>query len=587
MQTHDEHNARLIELVHPPDWVNPTPTGRYNLVVIGAGTAGLVTAAGAAGLGAKVALIERHLMGGDCLNVGCVPSKALISAARAAASVRRAGELDFSKAPLSPEDGGEGTGRATVNAHSAFRTPHSALDFPRIMDRLRRLRADIAPNDSATRFKSLGVDVFLGEGRFTGLDTIEVAGQTLRFKTAVIATGARATRPETPGLADVGYLTNETVFELTSLPPRMAIVGGGPIGCELAQAFARLGSQVTLIEQSHQLLGREDKDAARLVQESLERDGVRVLLNTVVEYVASEMSSPFPSPPSSGERARVRGSSSKETLLTLAVSSPAAQPSTLDPQTASESPPNTLPPKAGGEGTGSKTLFVKQGGETIEVTADEILVAAGRTPNLEGLNLEAVGVQTTSRGVVVDDRLRTTNQQIFAAGDVCSPFKFTHAADFMARIVIQNALFFGRAKASSLVIPWCTYTSPEVAQVGLTELAAAEQGVAVKAFVQDLRHIDRAILEGSTSTAGFVKILVKAGSDQVVGATIVAEHAGEMIGEIVLAMTNKIGLGRLAATIHPYPTVAEAIRKCGDDYNRTRLTPFVKRLFQRWLAWTR
>ena len=587
MQTHDEHNARLIELVHPPDWVNPTPTGRYNLVVIGAGTAGLVTAAGAAGLGAKVALIERHLMGGDCLNVGCVPSKALISAARAAASVRRAGELDFSKAPLSPEDGGEGTGRATVNAHSAFRTPHSALDFPRIMDRLRRLRADIAPNDSATRFKSLGVDVFLGEGRFTGLDTIEVAGQTLRFKTAVIATGARATRPETPGLADVGYLTNETVFELTSLPPRMAIVGGGPIGCELAQAFARLGSQVTLIEQSHQLLGREDKDAARLVQESLERDGVRVLLNTVVEYVASEMSSPVPSPPSSGERARVRGPSSKETLLTLAVSSPAAQPSTLDPQAASESPPNPLPSKAGGEGTGSKTLFVKQGGETIEVTADEILVAAGRTPNLEGLNLEAVGVQTTSRGVVVDDRLRTTNQQIFAAGDVCSPFKFTHAADFMARIVIQNALFFGRAKASSLVIPWCTYTSPEVAQVGLTELAAAEQGVAVKAFVQDLRHIDRAILEGSTSTAGFVKILVKAGSDQVVGATIVAEHAGEMIGEIVLAITNKIGLGRLAATIHPYPTVAEAIRKCGDDYNRTRLTPFVKRLFQRWLAWTR
>ena len=587
MQTHDEHNARLIELVHPPDWVNPTPTGRYNLVVIGAGTAGLVTAAGAAGLGAKVALIERHLMGGDCLNVGCVPSKALISAARAAASVRRAGELDFSKAPLSPEDGGEGTGRATVNAHSAFRTPHSALDFPRIMNRLRRLRADIAPNDSATRFKSLGVDVFLGEGRFTGLDTIEVAGQTLRFKTAVIATGARATRPETPGLADVGYLTNETVFELTSLPPRMAIVGGGPIGCELAQAFARLGSQVTLIEQSHQLLGREDKDAARLVQESLERDGVRVLLNTVVEYVASEMSSPVPSPPSSGERARVRGPSSKETLLTLAVSSPAAQPSTLDPQAASESPPNPLPPKAGGEGAGSKTLFVKQGGETIEVTADEILVAAGRTPNLEGLNLEAVGVQTTSRGVVVDDRLRTTNQQIFAAGDVCSPFKFTHAADFMARIVIQNALFFGRAKASSLVIPWCTYTSPEVAQVGLTELAAAEQGVAVKAFVQDLRHIDRAILEGSTSTAGFVKILVKAGSDQVVGATIVAEHAGEMIGEIVLAMTNKIGLGRLAATIHPYPTVAEAIRKCGDDYNRTRLTPFVKRLFQRWLAWTR
>ncbi len=559
MLPHDEHNARLLDHVHPPTWVNPTPASRYNLVVIGAGTAGLVTAAGAAGLGAKVALIERDLMGGDCLNVGCVPSKALISAARAAASIKRATELGVNEEPLpltlSPQSRGEGT----------------RINFARVMERLRRLRADIAPNDSAERFRSLGVDVFLGEGRFAGPDTIEVAGQTLRFKRAVLATGARAARPDTPGLAEAGYLTNETVFNLTELPQRLVVIGGGPIGCELAQAFARLGSQVTLIEKSQQLLGREDEAAARLVQASLELDGVRVLLDSVVERVTSVEPFPVPSPPSSGERARVRGPDGEETLPT---------------QEAEERTPNPLPSKARGEGTGTKTIFVRRSGETIEVAADEILVAAGRTPNVEGLNLETIGVQyDRAKGVVVDDRLRTTNPRIFAAGDVCSPFKFTHAADFMARIVIQNALFFGRAKASALVIPWCTYTSPEVAHVGLTERAAAEQGITVQAFVQDLRQVDRAILEGSTD--GFVKILVQAGSDRIVGATIVADHAGEMIGEIVLAMKHRIGLGRLASTIHPYPTVAEAIRKCGDAYNRTRLTPSVKSLFERWLAWTR
>ena len=562
MLPHDAHDARLIDLVHPPTWLNPTPASRYNLVVIGAGTAGLVTAAGAAGLGAKVALIERDLMGGDCLNVGCVPSKALISAARAAASARQVAKLGVNEAPLtltlSPEDGGEGT----------------RIDFPRVMERLRRLRADIAPNDSAARFQSLGVDVFLGDGRFSGPDTIEVAGQTLRFKKAVIATGARASRPNTPGLAEAGYLTNETVFNLTELPPRLAVIGGGPIGCELAQSFARLGAQVTLIEKSHQLLGREDEDAARLVQASLERDGVRILLDAVVERVESKMPSPVPSPPSSGERARVKGPDDDE----VAISEEHAERRTPHPY--------PLPSKARGEGTREKTLIIRRGGESIEVAANEILVAAGRTPNVESLNLEAVGVQYDRvKGVVVDDRLRTTNPQIFAAGDVCSPFKFTHAADFMARIVIQNALFFGRAKASALTIPWCTYTSPEVAHVGLTERAAKEQGIEVRAFVQDFRHVDRAILESATD--GFVKILVRAGSDRIVGATIVAEHAGEMIGEIVLAMKHRIGLGRLASTIHPYPTVAEAIRKCGDAYNRTRLTPFVKKLFEQWLRWTR
>ncbi|HUQ67997.1 MAG TPA: mercuric reductase, partial [Planctomycetaceae bacterium] len=459
----DSHDHRLLEHVHPSGWMNPTPTGRYNLVVIGAGTAGLVAAAGAAGLGAKVALIERELMGGDCLNVGCVPSKALISAARAAAAVRDSASFGVTT-----------TGEVRV-------------DFPAVMERLRRLRADIAPNDSAARFRGLGVDVFLGQGRFTGPDTIDVGGQTLRYRRAVIATGARAHRPDVPGLADVGFLTNESVFTLTALPPRLAVLGGGPIGSELAQAFARLGSQVIVLERSAQLLSKEDRDAATCIETALQRDGVTILKEATLDRVE---------PASTGKR-----------------------------------------------------LHVTQGGQSLYVDADEILVGAGRVPNVEGLDLEAAGVAYDTRaGVTVDDRLRTKNPRIYAAGDVCSSYKFTHAADFMARIVVQNALFYGRAKASALTIPWCTYTSPEVAHVGLTERDAAERRIAIQTFVQPLEHIDRAILEGHTD--GFVKVHVRQGTDRIIGATIVAEHAGEMVGELTLAIKSGLGLRAIGGTIH-------------------------------------
>jgi pyruvate/2-oxoglutarate dehydrogenase complex dihydrolipoamide dehydrogenase (E3) component len=496
----DDHNQRLVQQVHPPDWTNPTSRGRYNLVVIGAGTAGLVTAAGAAGLGAKVALVERDLMGGDCLNVGCVPSKAILSAARVAATVRRAGEF-------------------------GVRVPDGVcVDFPAVMERMRRLRAGIAPNDSAERFRNLGVDVYLGEARFADAETVEVAGQTLRFKKAIIATGARAARPDYPGLSDTGFLTNETVFSQTELPRRLAVLGGGPIGCELAQAFARFGSAVTVLERSEQILGKEDRDAAGCVAAALVRDGVQVW--TEAKLIRVE-------------------------------------------RTAQE-----------------KVLHVERDNRVERLAADEILVGAGRVPNVEGLNLEAVGVAYDLRdGVRVNDRLQTTNPRIYAAGDCCSRFKFTHAADFMARIVIQNALFFGRAKASALTIPWCTYTSPEVAHVGLTEREAQERGIAIDTLRHDFEHVDRAILAGESH--GFVKVHLRRGSDRIVGATIVAEHAGEMIGELVLAMKVGLGLKTIGATIHPYPTVAEAIRKLGDQYNRTRLTPFVKGLFERWLTWGR
>jgi len=498
----DEFNARLVANVHPPEWVHPEPAKRYNLVVIGAGTAGLVTAAGAAGLGAKVALVEKHLMGGDCLNVGCVPSKALLSAARAAAAVRGAGEF-----------GVEGTENVRVN-------------FGRVMERMRRLRAGISKHDSADRFRELGVDVFLGAAEFDSCGcVIRIGDRELHYKKAVICTGARAAVPPIPGLEDVDYLTNETIFSLTELPPRLAVVGAGPIGCEMAQAFARFGSQVWLIEATHGILPKEDADAADRVKQSLLADGVTLLC--------------------CGKRTQI-SKTDAGIRITL----------------------------------GSHD-------NDYDLTVDRLLVAVGRAPNVEHLGLEAAGVEYDPRtGVKVNDKLQTTNKSIFAAGDICSRYQFTHAADFMARIVIQNALLpFFRAKASALTIPWCTYTSPEIAHVGLSERDATERNVPIDTFTQELSEVDRAILDGET--AGFVKVHVAKGTDRIKGATIVAAHAGDLISEITLAMQHGIGLKKIGGTIHPYPTQAEAIRKLGDQYNRTRLTPFVQRLFHKWLAWTR
>jgi pyruvate/2-oxoglutarate dehydrogenase complex dihydrolipoamide dehydrogenase (E3) component len=496
----DIHNQNLLKNVHPSDWVSPEPSGRYNLVVIGAGTAGLISAKGAAGLGAKVALIERELLGGDCLNVGCVPSKALIRSARAFAAVRDAGE------------------------YGVVVPAGAAVDFPAVMERMRRLRASISPVDSAASCRDAGVDVFLGQARFSGRDRVEVGGKTLCFKKAVIATGARAVRPRIPGLAEAGFLTNETVFSLTELPRRLVVIGAGPIGCELAQAFARFGAEVHLVAIHEQIMPKEDIDAARIVEGSLLKDGVRLCLETEVESVRRDGA--------------------------------------------------------------DKVVVLKSRGRTEELRVDEILAGAGRAPNVQGLGLEAAGVEYDEReGVKVDDRLQTSNPRIYAAGDICSRFKFTHAADAMARIVLQNALFLGRARASALTMPWCTYTDPEVAHVGLYEDDARAQGIEFNALTQELSHVDRAILDGASE--GFVKVLVKKGSDKIVGATIVAEHAGEMVSEITTAIAGGIGLGKLSKVIHPYPTQAEAIKRVADAYNRTRLTPFVKGLFQRWLSWTR
>lgn len=495
----DPHDRRLRSHVHPSGWVNPPPAARYNLVVIGGGTAGLVSAVGAAGLGARVALVERHLLGGDCLNFGCVPSKSLIAAARAAAACGDAGRFGVVV-------GG------TVQ-----------VDFAAVMERLRKVRADIAPHDGAERLRKSGVDVFLGYGRFTGADTVEVGGRTLKFAKAVIATGARAAVPEIPGLAKAGFFTNETIFTLTALPKRLAVIGGGPIGCELAQAFARLGSRVTLVHNKPRILDREDADAATVVQAALQCDGVELVLGTKPESVTTT---------ADGRSIRLSGSN------------------------------------------------------TSAVECDAILVATGRLPNVENLGLEAAGVRfDRGLGVEVDDHLRTSQPRIFACGDVCSKVKFTHAADAMARIVIQNALFLGRKRFSHVTIPRCTFTEPEIAHVGLGEDAARSRGVAVDIYVRRFADVDRARTDGDTD--GFVKIITAKGKGTILGATIVGAHAGDLIGEISVAMAGGVDLGKLAGVVHPYPTRAEAIRQCGDAYNRTRLTPTIAGLLRRWLEWTR
>ncbi len=497
----DQHNTKLVANVHPTEWRNPVPDGRYNLVVLGAGTAGLVAAAGAAGLGARVALIERSLMGGDCLNVGCVPSKAVIRSGHAAHDVR------------------------TANRFGVHVEGDVKIDFASVMERMRQIRADISPHDSAQRFSEhYGIDIYFGSARFSGPDTVTVGDTTLRFRKAVIATGARAAVPPVPGLVEAGFLTNHNVFNLTEQPQRMAVIGGGPIGCEMAQSFARLGSDVTIVEMGDHFLAREDRDAAEILRASLSADGVALRLSTTLREVQS----------------------------------------TAD---------------------GKLLLLDTPDGEQ-QLTVDEVLVGVGRVPNVEGLDLEAAGVASDRSGVTVDDFLRTSNPRIFASGDVCLPYKFTHTADATSRAVIQNALFPGpKKRVSKLVIPWCTYTDPEIAHVGLYPHEAEEQGVEVDTWEVQMSEVDRALTDGET--VGFLKVHLKRGSDTILGATIVARHAGEMISEITTAMAAGFGLGSFSNVIHPYPTRAEAIRKAADAYNRTKLTPTVAGLMKRWFAWTR
>jgi pyruvate/2-oxoglutarate dehydrogenase complex dihydrolipoamide dehydrogenase (E3) component len=499
----DEFNQKLVQNAHPAEWINPSSSGPYNLVVIGAGTAGLVSAAGAALLGARVALIERHLMGGDCLNFGCVPSKALIGAARAAYAIREA--MDF-----------------------GIRARVEEISFEQTMRRVRRVRAEIAPHDSAQRFRDFGIDIYLGEASFTSDCSIQVAGQQLQFRKAIIATGARAAVPVIDGLESAGYLTNETVFSLTELPPRLVVIGGGPIGCELAQAFARLGSRVTVIEKHERLLPRDDADAAGILQAKFKDENISLILAAAISRV---------------ERSDA-----------------------------------------------AKTVFLRDNYGEQQIETDAILVAAGRAPNIEALNIPAARVVSDDQGIVVNDRLQTSNPRIYAAGDISSRFQFTHAAEALGRIALRNALFYGRKRASKLVIPWCTYTDPEIAHVGLTAQGTEGLGTSVETLTLSLEEIDRAVVDGETS--GFLRVHSRKQDGAILGATLVSRHAGESIGELVLAMQRGLTVRDLSGIIHPYPTQAESIKRLGDlavmsQFKPPRLKPWMKNLLVKFFAWHR
>ena len=419
-----------------------------------------------------------------------MPSKALLRAAHAAHAARDAARFGVSVGDVTP-------------------------DFPAIMERLRQIRADIGPHDSAERLRRDGIDVFLGQARFTGPDTLEVNGTPLRFRRACIATGARPVLPPIPGIEQVGAITNQHLFTLTELPSRLTVVGAGVIGCEMAQAFARLGSTVTLIDLADRVLAREEAEAAALVQEQLVADGITLKLGVGVERF---------------ERSEAR-------------------------------------------------VTVLSSGERVE--SDVILVAAGRRPNLD-LDLEAAGVQTTKRGIQVDSHLVTTNPNIYAAGDVIGQAAFTHAADFHARIVIRNALFFGHARVEDLIIPRVTFTQPEVAAVGITG-PEADETPGLTAFRVGMDETDRGRTD---SEAGYCRIWADS-KGRIHGAVVVAEHAGELLAPITLAMTQGVTLGQIANTIHPYPTRSEVVFKVASAYNRTRVTPTVKKASTWLLDWRR
>jgi pyruvate/2-oxoglutarate dehydrogenase complex dihydrolipoamide dehydrogenase (E3) component len=393
------------------------------------------------------------------------------------------------------------------------RTGAVQVDFAAAMERMRRLRARIAKNDSAERLRSAGVDVYFVRATFVAPDALELDGRRLVFARAILATGSRPATLEVPGLAEAGFLTNETIFSITELPRRLAVVGAGPIGCELAQTFRRLGSEVTMLSRGLRVLPRDDPDAAAIVEARFRSEGIHLELGTKLVRVEPD-----------------------------------------------------------------RTVVHERG----RIAADAILVAVGRARVVDGLGLEAAGVAFSAKGVAVDDHLRTTNPRIFAAGDVASRFQFTHAADALARVALQNALFFGRSRQSALVVPWCTYTEPEIAHVGLSAHEARERSCTT--FTVPLEDVDRAVLDGETE--GFAR--VHAGKHgRILGATLVAAHAGEMIGELSLAMTAGLTLGDLARTIHPYPTQAEALKRAGDQFMRSRLTPRLKELLTRLMRWRR
>ncbi len=473
--------------------------GLYNVIAIGAGSAGLITTAAVTGLGGRAALIEKNKMGGDCLNFGCVPSKGLISSARLIQDIRDAEKMGLKK-------------------------QEPQFNFKHVFKRMRQRRALIEPNDSVERFEGLGVDVFEGAAKFISPHEVEVNGQKLKAKYFAITAGSRARVPDIEGLDKVPYYTNETIFdELNDKPESMIVLGGGPIGSELGQAINRLGVRVTIVNTASHILPREDSDAIDIVSKKLIAEGVTLKTNVSPKKVYQKQGKIF-----------------------------------LD--------------IVGKDDSKSQTLM-----------SDALLVATGRTPNIENLGLEQAGVNFNKRGIITNEKLQTSQPHIFAAGDIVGPYQFTHVADYHARILVRNIMMpfsFLYSKLDYRVIPWATYTSPEVARVGLNESDAKKQNIDYDIFKVEFSDVDRAIVENKDE--GFAKVLTRKGTDVIIGVTIVGDHAGDLLHELVLAMKHNIGLSKISSTIHAYPTFAEIARKLGDQYNKTRLTPRAQSIFK-WL----
>lgn len=464
----------------------------FDLCVIGGGSAGLVVAAGGAGLGAKVVLVEKQALGGDCLWTGCVPSKALLHSAKVAHMVRTAGR-------------------------AAIRAGEPAVSLPEAMARVRSVIGTIEPHDSPERFRSLGVEVVFGAGRFITPNRFEVDGRILTARRFVIATGSRPALPPIPGLVTTSFLTNETLFDLRESAPRLVVLGAGPIGVEMAQAFRRLGSAVEVLDVAGQVLPREDADLAGLVARRLAEEGVRFSLGSKVI-------------------------------------------------------------EAAGQPGGIRLTVEDRTGGRREVEGSHLLVAVGRKPNLENLGLDAAGVALENGRLVLDAHLRTSNRRIYACGDVAGPFLFTHTAEHQAGVVLKNALFHWPAQAEPKAVPWCTFTDPELARVGLSEREAQEQGIPHRVYRFDFAELDRAITDDATQ--GRAKLLTSP-RGKILGVAIAGAGAGELIHEYVLAMRKNLGVADLAGTIHVYPTLAQINRRLAEQRLKSGLTPRAKR----WIKW--
>ena len=473
----------------------------YNLVVIGAGSAGLVTSYIAAAVKARVALIEKHKMGGDCLNTGCVPSKALIRSAKMLAYGHRAAEFGLTRT-------------------------ETQFDFATVMERVQQVVSKVEPHDSIERYTGLGVECLTGAARITSPYTVEINGRVLTTRSIIIATGASPFVPPIPGLAEAGYLTSDTLWELREKPGRLVILGGGPIGAELTQAFARLGCQVTQVEMAARLMIREDAEVSALIRERFEAEGVRVLT----------------------------GHAAKEVVIDSC----------------------------------EKILLCEHQGEQVRIPFDQIIVAVGRKPNVKGFGLEELGVRLSERGTVeTDPFLRTSVPNILCAGDVAGPYQFTHTAGHQAWYAAVNALFspFKSFKVDYRVIPWCTFTDPEVARVGLSEEEARQQQVPFEVTRYPLADLDRAIADSETH--GWVKILTVPGKDKILGVTIVGAHAGDLLAEYVLAMQHGIGLNKILGTIHVYPTLAEANKMAAGTWKRNHTPQQLLAWVEKFHAWRR